>query len=89
MVARIGAQPMTMPSGAPIFEVRATLADGTRQLLGLYATEAEATGHVQLLIVAGVATRVETVKRVDGQVEVVAVAGQRSRFGARRNPDRF
>jgi hypothetical protein len=79
---------MTMPTEAPIFEVRVILADGSRQRLGLYATEGDAADHAQLLITAGIATRVETIKRVNGRVEVVAVAGARPHFGTRRNPDR-
>jgi hypothetical protein len=79
---------MTEPNEAPIFEVRATLTDGSRQRLGLYATEADAVERAQLVLASGQATRVETVKRVNGRVEVIAVAGPRSRFGARRHPDR-
>jgi hypothetical protein len=88
MATWIGAELMTVPSDVPIFEVRATLPDGSRQRLGLYASEADAADQAQLLLASGGATWIETVKRVNGQVEVVAVAGQRSRFGVRRNPDR-
>jgi hypothetical protein len=77
-----------MPSDAPISEARATLPDGSRQRLGRSASEDAATGHARLLLTAGLATRVETIKRVDGRVEVIAIAGRRSRFGAPRPPDR-
>jgi hypothetical protein len=79
---------MTRPSDAPIFEVRATLPDGARERLGLYATEDDAAGHAQLLIAAGLASRVETIKRVNGRVELVAVVGPWPRFGARQPVDR-
>jgi hypothetical protein len=72
-----------MPTDVPIFEVRATLADGARMRLGLYATQDDAAEQARLLLATGVATRVETVKRVEGRVEVVAVRSQRPQFGAR------
>jgi hypothetical protein len=80
---------MPMPTDEPIFEVRATLTDGARQRLGLYATEDDAAEQAQLLIETGEARRVETIKRVNGQVELVAVAAQRPRFGARRKMHRL
>lgn len=80
---------MPIPTDVPIFEVRATMVDGSRMRLGLYATQDDAAEQAHLLLATGVATRVETVKRVSGRVEVVAVVGPRSRFDARRNADRL
>lgn len=78
---------MPMPTDVPIFEVRATLADGARMRIGLYATQDDATEQAWLLLTTGVATRVETVKRVDGRIEVVAVLLPRSQFGARQTAE--
>ena len=40
---------MTMPTEEPIFEVRATLPDGSRKRLGLYATQDDAADQTRLL----------------------------------------
>jgi hypothetical protein len=82
----IGGEPRTRPTDGPIVEVRATLPDGARPRRGRYATDDDAAERAQLLIATGVATRIETVKGVNGRV---AVVGPRTRFGSRRNPDRL
>jgi hypothetical protein len=78
---------MPMPTDVPIFEVRATLANGSRMRLGLYATLDGAAEQSRLLLATGVATRVETIKRVAGQIEVLAVHSPRARFGARQTAE--
>lgn len=75
---------MAMPADVPIFGVRATLRDGARIRFGIYATQADATEQALLFLATGAAKRVETLKRVAGEVEVVAVPNQRPRFGSRQ-----
>ena len=69
---------MTLPSDVPIFDVRATLVNGTRHKLGLYATRADAVEMARWVVKTGDVTRIDIVLRVVGRVEAEADALARS-----------
>jgi hypothetical protein len=75
MVAGIGVAPMTMPNEAPIFEVRATMADGSRLAIGPFMTVIAASEQANLLLGRPGTRRVETLRRAGGQVTVIGVVG--------------
>jgi hypothetical protein len=79
---------MTMAADGPIFDVRATLTNGARLKLGLYATQADAAEWARWLVQTGDVTRVDVVLRVAGHIQLVAVIGPTRRFRWRRAVDR-
>jgi hypothetical protein len=66
---------MTTPSDAPIFEIRATMADGSRLAIGPFATVIAASEQANLLLGRPGTRRVETLRRAGGQVTVIGVVG--------------
>lgn len=68
---------MPEDAGAPItFEVRATMADGSRLTVRPFATAAAANEHARALLGREQTRRVETLRRHGARVQLIGVIGR-------------